>query len=72
MTVLQTIALPFGYSAIRMARGRVSKADGLVCQYLDFQFNASSGSSGLWWDENGLFGIPEGLGCLSFQWPKLA
>ena len=36
MTVLQTIALPLGYSAIRMARGRVSKADGRVCQYLDF------------------------------------
>ncbi len=35
MTVLQTIALPLGYSAIRMARGRVSKADGGVCQYLD-------------------------------------
>lgn len=47
MTVLQTIALPFGYSAIRMARGRLSKADGGVCQYLDFHFKAFSGKEGL-------------------------
>ena len=35
MTVLQTIALPLGYSAIRMARGRVITANALGCQYLD-------------------------------------
>ena len=35
MTVLQTIALPLGYSAIRMARGRVLTAIGQRCQYLD-------------------------------------
>ena len=36
MTVLQTIALPLGYSAIRMARGRVSTAIRELCQHLDF------------------------------------
>ena len=36
MTVLQTIALPLGYSAIRMARGRVITAILALCQHLDF------------------------------------
>jgi hypothetical protein len=37
MTVLQTIALPLGYSAIRMARGRLSKVDRRPCQHLDLR-----------------------------------
>ena len=36
MTVLQTIALPLGYSAIRMARSGVDKAIHARCQHLDF------------------------------------
>ena len=36
MTVLQTIALPLGYSAIRMARGRLITGSGPRCQPLDF------------------------------------
>ena len=36
MTVLQTIALPLGYSAIRMARGRVITVIRVRCQHLDF------------------------------------
>ena len=37
MTVLQTIALPLGYSAIRMARGRVSKGLPGTCQSQDLK-----------------------------------
>jgi hypothetical protein len=40
MTVLQTIALPLGYSAIRMARGRLNKSDAHRCQHLDFYFSS--------------------------------
>ena len=65
MTVLQTIALPLGYSAIRMARGRVSKADGGVCQYLDFCRDDLSGRSAA---ERALDGETDAVGRTAGWW----
>jgi predicted O-methyltransferase YrrM len=38
MTVLQTIALPLGYSAIRMARGCSDKSEHRWVSILGFEF----------------------------------
>ena len=54
MTVLQTIALPLGYSAIRMARGRVIRPDGAGCQHLDLDLSRGDGAdSGISAPQNG-------------------
>ena len=47
MTVLQTIALPLGYSALRLARERFGNGSGGICQRRIREIALSSASRGI-------------------------